>query len=75
MRIMIRIQNYSKHQCNGKVISESENETRFCYSIIDDREQPIASKESSTGTATLYKGKQYDLLLNINNTSILKGYT
>ena len=27
MRIMIRIQNYSKHHCNGKVIRESENET------------------------------------------------
>ena len=27
MRIMIRIQNYIKHHCNGKVISESENET------------------------------------------------
>ena len=27
MRIMIRIQNYSKYHCNGKVIWESENET------------------------------------------------
>ena len=27
MRIMIQIQNYSKHHCNGKVIWESENET------------------------------------------------
>ena len=35
---------------------------------------PEPAKESSTGTATLYKGKQYDLLLNINNISILNGY-
>ena len=27
MRIIIQIQNYIKHHCNGKVISESENET------------------------------------------------
>ena len=27
MRIMIRIQNYIKHHCNGKVIQKSENET------------------------------------------------
>ena len=33
---------------------------------------PEPAKESSTGIATLYKGKQYDLLLNINNISFSK---